>query len=202
LEIAVPADFSERPVRAAYRVSIVSVAYSFVSSSVAIVLGLGASIVLVAFGAIGLVDMLGSIALTFHFRHALHHEAMHVRAERVVHRVVRSGMFVVGVATLAVSAVRLATGAEGSAPVGGSALAAVSVVVLAVLSTRKIRLGREVASRALVVDGRVSGVGAVQAAIALLGLAATRWFDAGWADAAAAMVVGAAAALLAVFDPE
>jgi divalent metal cation (Fe/Co/Zn/Cd) transporter len=202
LEIAVPADFSERPVRAAYRISIASVAYSFVSSSVAIVLGLGASIVLVAFGAIGLVDMLGSIALTFHFRHALHHEVMHARAERVVHRVVRSGMFVVGAATLAVSAVRLATGAEGSAPVGGSALAGVSVVVLAVLSTRKIRLGREVASRALVVDGRVSGVGAVQAAIALLGLAATRWFDAGWADAVAAMVVGAAAALVAIFDPD
>jgi divalent metal cation (Fe/Co/Zn/Cd) transporter len=111
-------------------------------------------------------------------------------------------MFVIGAATVIVSIVRLGMGTQGSAPVGGSVDAAVSVVVLAVLSFRKIRLGREVGSRALVVDGRVSGVGAVQAGIALLGLAATRWFDAGWADAVAAMVVGGAAALLAVFDPE
>jgi divalent metal cation (Fe/Co/Zn/Cd) transporter len=101
-----------------------------------------------------------------------------------------------------VSIVRLAMGTEGSAPVGGSVDAALSVVVLTVLAARKIRLGREVASRALVVDGRVSGVGAVQATIALLGLAATQWFDAGWADAVAALVVGAAAALLAIADPE
>jgi divalent metal cation (Fe/Co/Zn/Cd) transporter len=202
LEIAVPADFSERHVRGAYRVSIASVAYSFVSSSLAIVLGVGSSVVLVAFGAIGLVDMVGSIALTFHFRHALHHEAIHASAERAVHRVVRAGMFVVGVATVVVSIIRLANGSTGSAPVGGSIDAAVSVVALSVLSARKMKLGREVGSRALVVDGRVSGIGAVQVAIALLGLAATRWFDAGWADAAAALVVGAGAALLAIFDPE
>src|SRR5262249_4514124 len=117
-------------------------------------------------------------------------------------RVVRAGMFAVGAATVLLSIARLATGREGSAPVAGSMLAAISVVVLTVLSVRKVKLGRGVGSHALVVDGRVSGVGAVQAAIALLGLAATRWFDAGWADAAAAMVVGAAAALLAIFDPE
>ena len=61
------------------------------------------------------------------------------------------------------------------------------------LSARKIHLARLVLSPALLADGRLSGVGAVQAAVTLFGTATTRWFGWSWADALAATVVGAVA---------
>ena len=176
--------------------------FSFIASTLAIAIGLGSSVVLVAFGAIGFVDAFGSVALTYHFRHALHHEAISERFERLAHRAVRIGLAVVGIATVAVSIVRLVTGDSSAPPAGGGFLAAVSLVVLAVLSSQKRHIGREIGSKALLADGRVSGIGAVQAGIALAGLVASRVFDAGWADAAAALVVGTAAVLVAVIDPD
>ena len=53
-------------------------------------------------------------------------------------------------------------------------------------------------SGALLSDGHLSGVGATQAAIALVGAATTRWFDWQWADASAALVVGCVAVALAI----
>jgi divalent metal cation (Fe/Co/Zn/Cd) transporter len=194
--------FPDALARSAYRVSLASVVFSLIASILAIAIGLGSSVVLVAFGAIGLVDAFGSLALTYHFRHALHHEAISERFERLAHRAVRIGLAVVGIATVVVSVVRLVTADASEPPAGGGVLAAVSLVVLAVLSAQKRRIGREIGSKALLADGRVSGIGAVQAAIALSGLVASRAFDAGWTDAAAAFVVGAAAILVAVLDPD
>jgi divalent metal cation (Fe/Co/Zn/Cd) transporter len=201
-ERALPEQFPDALARSAYRVSLASVVFSFITSTLAIAIGLGSSVVLVAFGAVGFVDAFGSVALTYHFRHALHHEAISERFEQLAHRAVRIGLAVVGIATVAVSIVRLVTGDSSAPPAGGGVLAAVSLVVLAVLSSQKRRLGREIGSKALLADGRVSGIGGVQAGIALAGLVASRAFDAGWADAAAALVVGAAAVLVAVVDPD
>jgi divalent metal cation (Fe/Co/Zn/Cd) transporter len=201
-ERALPEQFPDALARSAYRVSLASVVFSLIASTLAIAIGVGSSIVLVAFGAIGFVDAFGSVALTYHFRHALHHEAISERFERFAHRAVRIGLTVVGVATVAVSVVRLAMADSSSPPAGGGALAAVSLVVLALLSSQKRRLGREIESKALLADGRVSGIGSIQAGIALAGLVASRAFDIAWADAAAALGVGAAAVLVAVLDPD
>ena len=58
-------------IHSAWLVSLQSVIWTMAASAVAIALGItGDSAVLVAFGAIGLVDALGSVALVFHFRHA------------------------------------------------------------------------------------------------------------------------------------
>jgi divalent metal cation (Fe/Co/Zn/Cd) transporter len=195
-------DFPESLTRSAYRVSLASVVFSGIASSVAIALGIGNAIVLVAFGAIGYVDAVGSVALTYHFRHALRHEGISERFERVAHRVVRIGLAAVGLATIGVSVVRLVSGRTGSSPIGGSALAAVSLVVLALLSARKRRLGRALGSKALLADGRVSAVGAIQAAIVLVGLALTARYDATWADPVAAMVVAVGAVVVAIVDPD
>ncbi len=195
-------EFPDALARSAYRVSFTGVVFSMVASTLAIAIGLGSSVVLVAFGAIGFVDAFGSVALTYHFRHALHHEAISERFEHAAHRAVRIGLAVVGIATVVVSIVRLVTGDSSSPPAGGGVLAGVSLVVLVVLSSQKRRIGRAIGSKALLADGRVSGIGAIQAGIALAGLVASRAFDAGWADAAAALVVGAAAVLVAVVDPD
>ena len=87
---------NRNPVRSAWLVSLVSVVWTVIASSVAIALGItGNSAVLVAFGAIGFVDALGSVALVYHFRHALRHDELSERLESIAHRVVVIGLFVV-----------------------------------------------------------------------------------------------------------
>jgi divalent metal cation (Fe/Co/Zn/Cd) transporter len=77
-------------------------------------------------------------------------------------------------------------------------LAAISLVALIVLSARKQSLARRVGSDALLADGRLSGVGAMQAGVTLFGTAAARWFHWDWADAVAASLVGLVAIGVAI----
>jgi divalent metal cation (Fe/Co/Zn/Cd) transporter len=187
------------PTDAAWLVSFQSIVWTACASTTAIVLGLiGHTFVLVALGGIGLVDGVGSVALAYHFHHARRHDALSERLERVAHRIVVGGLAVVGLAAIAVSIVRLISGSSGDASAAGTALAAASVLVLTVLSRRKRTIARQVPSGALLSDGHLSGVGAAQAAIALVGAATTRWFDWHWADASAALVVGFVAVVVAI----
>ena len=99
---------------AALVVSIQSVAWTVVSSIIAITLGiLENSAVLVAFGAIGCVDAIGSLALVHHFRHGLRNDELSDHLELVAHRVVLVGLLVVGCAAIIGGAVRLALGQSG-----------------------------------------------------------------------------------------
>ncbi len=185
-------------VRAARRASELSVAWTLTAGVTAISLGLASrSAALVAFGAIGLVDAVGSIALVHHFRHGLRHEELSDRFERRAHRIVVSGLCSVGGATVVVSAVRLASGASADAFAAGVVLAVISVVALACLSWRKRRLGTRIPSAALLADSDLSAIGATQAAMTLLGIAASSWLGWHWADALAAIAVGLVAVMLA-----
>jgi divalent metal cation (Fe/Co/Zn/Cd) transporter len=187
------------PVRAAWLVSVQSVVWTVVASGIAIALGIaGDSAVLIAFGAIGLVDAVGSVALVYHFRHALKHDKISDRLEELAHRVVLIGLFVVGSGAVVLGCGRLAAGSVGGSSNAGTALAAVSLVVLIALSARKQSLGRRVGSVALVADGRLSGVGAMQAAVTLFGTAAARGLHWDWADAVAATLVGLVAIGVAI----
>ncbi|MDQ1479733.1 MAG: hypothetical protein QOI44_594 [Actinomycetota bacterium] len=187
------------PVRAAWLVSLQSVVWTVVASSIAIALGItGDSAVLIAFGAIGFVDAVGSIALVYHFRHALKHDEISDRLEKVAHRVVLIGLFVVGAGAVVLGCGRLAVRSAGGSSDAGTALAAVSLAVLIALSARKQSLGRRVGSDALVADGRLSGVGAMQAAVTLFGTVAARGLHWDWADAVAATLVGLVAIGVAI----
>jgi divalent metal cation (Fe/Co/Zn/Cd) transporter len=186
------------PTEAAWLVSVQSIVWTACASTTAVVLGLvGHTFVLVALGAIGLVDGVGSVALAYHFHHARRHDALSERLELVAQRIVVGGLAAVGLGAIVVSVVRLISRSSGDASIAGTALAAASVLVLTVLARRKRSLARRVPSGALLSDGNVSGVGAAQAAIALVGAATTRWFNWPWADAAAALVVGSVAVVLA-----
>jgi len=177
-------------VQAAFRVSLVSVVWTVAAGGLAIALGVAShSAVLVAFGAIGFVDAAGSVALAYHFHHAIRHEALAEHLEQLAHRVVVAGLFLVGLGAVVVGSVRLVTGAHADDSFAGTLLAAVSLVVLAALSARKQQVARRVGSRALLADGRLSAIGAAQAAVALFGTAA-RGFGWSWADSIAATIVG------------
>src|SRR5437016_12212515 len=80
-------------VRRAIRWSAASVVWTVGSSSVAIVAGLASgSILLVVFGSIGAMDLIGSLVLVAHFHHVLRHQAVSVRRERTALLVIALGM--------------------------------------------------------------------------------------------------------------
>ena len=182
---------NRNPVRSAWFVSVLSVVWTVTASSVAIGLGVtDNSAVLVAFGAIGFVDALGSVALVYHFRHALRHDELSERLENIAHRVVVIGLLSVGVGAVVSGTVRLIVESTGGSSMAGTVLAAISLVVLIGLSACKQRLARRVGSNALLADGRLSGVGAMQAGVTLFGTLAASRLDWDWADALAASLVG------------
>jgi divalent metal cation (Fe/Co/Zn/Cd) transporter len=184
-------------VRAARRVSEASVVWTVCASTVAIVFGVqSGGVVLVAFGGVGYVDALGSFALVHHFRHALRNSELEDRFERRAHRVVSVGLLGVGAATVAVSIARLLAGSDPEPSFGSVVVAALSLVVLTILSVRKRQVARRIPSAALHSDGHLSAIGALQALVALLGIVATRALSWSWADAAAALGVGVVAAVL------
>ena len=187
------------PVRASLRVSLVSVGWTAVASTASVAVGVvDATAALIAVGGVGLVDLLGSVALAYHFLHALRHERFSARRERMAHRAVSLGLVVVGLASAAGAAARLVGGQSSHPSPAGVLLAATSVLALAGLSWRKRVLGRRLRSRSLVVDSHLSAIGAVQAGVALTGIALTQAWGVGWADASAALAVGLLAVLVGV----
>ena len=185
-------------VRAGLVASAASIAWTAAASTVAITLGIGASsVVLVAFGAVGLFDMAGSIALVVHFRHAVRHQEISERHEHIAHLVVSCGMLTVGVATLIASSVRLAGESHSTEPVAGLVTSAASILALGYLGTIKRRIGRRIPSQALVTDGWLSLTGCGTATCAVAGLGLSRAFDWTWIDPVAAICIAVTAIGLA-----
>lgn len=189
----------EGAVRAGLRVSVVAVIWTVATGVLSIGIGAGrGSLALVAFGSIGMLDALGSATLVVHFRHTLHHEAFSERHERLALRVINLGMFVIGLSTVIESTRRLVFGAHVDTVWAGVVLAAVSVVVLAVLSVQKRRIGHQIPSRALQADGALSAIGAMLAFVTTVGAGIASFGDASSVDPSAAVVVGLIAVVVAV----
>jgi divalent metal cation (Fe/Co/Zn/Cd) transporter len=186
-------------VRAALRVSVISAAWTLLASAAAVTIGVAeSSAVLVALGLIGLVDLVGSVALAFHFLHGLRHESFSERRERLAHRAVSLGLVVVGLASAGGAAARIVAGDASHPSLAGGALTAASLVALVVLARRKRSIGRRLRSRGLVGDANLSGIGAIQAALALAGIALTRGLGTSSADAGATLAVGLLAVLVGI----
>jgi divalent metal cation (Fe/Co/Zn/Cd) transporter len=181
-------------IRDGLRASVASLTWTFLASSTAIGLGLARnSLVLVAFGAVGLLDAVGSFTLVVHFRHALRNDDLSERHERIALRVITIGMIVVGVLTIAQGIHRLADHGEAEGVPAGTVLAGASAVVLATLAARKLLVGRQIPSPALRADGWLSLMGSFLAAITVAGTglnAALGWW---WLDSVAAIVIAAVA---------
>jgi divalent metal cation (Fe/Co/Zn/Cd) transporter len=170
--------------------SIASVAWTVCGSTAAIVSGVAVgSLLLVVFGAVGLLDAVGSIVLIEHFRHALHHETISEERERRALLAIASGMAVIAVATTIESSHRLVSRNTGEFSAVGTAVAAASIVALAILGAGKLRIGARIDSRALVADGHVSMMGSVLAVCTCVGTIATSALDWWWLDPAASLVV-------------
>jgi len=179
-------------VRAGASVSIASVAWTACSSAVSIVIGLTSdSLALLTFGLVGVLDAVGSASLVVHFRHALRHDALSERHERVALRIVTSGLVVVGAYGVVEGIHRFASGGPSDASAAGITVAALSAVVLSGLFVRKRLVARVIPSRALHADAWLSATGASLAVVTLVGTAAAAaWWR---TDPIAAALIGAAA---------
>ena len=186
-------------VKAALRVSMLSMVWTLVSSVFAVIIGVRSrTSVLVAFGAVGVVDAIGSASLSYHFLRALQNDELSERLEDLSHRIVLVGLLVVGSAAVLGGAIRLILNSSRGSSDAGVVLAGVSFVVLLVLSSRKLHVARRISSAALRSDGQLSAVGAVLAAITLVGTVIERWLGWSWADAAATIALGMVAMWLAI----
>jgi divalent metal cation (Fe/Co/Zn/Cd) transporter len=185
--------------RAGIRVSVLSIAWTVAGSAAAIATGIvDGSLVLIVFGLTGLLDAAGSLTLALHFRHALAHEAVSERRERIALHVVSAGLIAVGVSTVAESLRRLIVGGVARHSSVGIAIAAASALVLPVLTVRKRVVAGRLESDALRADGWLSATGAVLAMIAVAGSILAPRPGLAWIDPAAALVIAAAAAAIGV----
>src|SRR5437763_16005678 len=106
---------SAEHLRAAFRVSVLSVAWTVAASATAIVSGFVAhALVLVVFGLTGVLDAAGSWTLALHFRHALKHETVSVAREELALRPVSIGLLALGLCTIAESARRPAAASDAT----------------------------------------------------------------------------------------
>lgn len=185
--------------RAGVRVSMASIAWTCVTSVLAVLIGLHVhSLVLVAFALTGALDAAGSATLVVHFRHALHHEAFSARHERRSMRVVTAGLLVVSAVTAVQSVRHLMSRSTPDAAPAGVAVAAASIVVLALLSHRKRSIAGRIPSPALAADGWLSATGCLLAVVTVAGTGLTSAYGWWWADPTAAAGIAAAATVLAV----
>jgi divalent metal cation (Fe/Co/Zn/Cd) transporter len=193
-----PATSRDDIVRSALRVSAISACWTLVASIAAVVIGLSSnSLALVAFGVVGILDCAGSVALVAHFRDARSGgSAEHL--ERIALHVITAGLIAVGLATAAVSVMHLVDESTATSSTEGATLAAVSLVVLTLLSLRKRHVAARLPSHALRADSHLSAIGAVLAAVTLAGTVATSSLGWWWADPAAALVIAAVAVGLGI----
>jgi divalent metal cation (Fe/Co/Zn/Cd) transporter len=98
-------------------------------------------------------------------------------------------------AVLVVSAVQaLAAGSHPGHSTVGSIMAGLAILALTPLAYAKRRVAAQIGSRALRGDGALSGIGAVIALLALVGLWLDDAFGLWWADRVAAIIVAGIAA--------
>lgn len=181
-------------VRAGFRVSILSLIWTLAVGSSSVAIGIAAgSLAVVAFGATGLLDAVGSASLALQFVHTRRRGEPSHRFETVTLRVVTIGLAMTAIATAALAINRLRGHGSEQSSAAGVAISVASIAVLVGLAMRKRGIAARIPSHALYADSWVSAVGAVLAVVAAVGVVlrgSAGWW---WADPVAALVVGAAA---------
>lgn len=178
--------------RRALVLSALSIGWSGILGSVAVAAALGSgSLSLLGFGVDALIDATASAALIWRF-------TVEARQPERAHRVEAAAERVIGVALvllalyLGVSAVRsLVLQAHPVPDALGVALLLASVIVLPLLALAKYRVAARLGSDALRADSVLTGAAALLAVIGLASIVATNAFGFWWADAVAALIVGA-----------
>lgn len=164
-----------------------TIAYNVVEGIIALVAGAAAdSAALIGFGLDSGVEVLSATAVAWQFT-----RPDPERYEKPVLRVIAFAFFALAAYTIVGSTLSL-TGVTTPESSGvGIALAAVSVVIMPVLSVIERRTGRELGSATVVADSKQTLICSLLSAAVLVGLLLNATFGWTWADAVAALVIGA-----------
>jgi divalent metal cation (Fe/Co/Zn/Cd) transporter len=167
-----------------------TIAYNIVEAVVAITAGtIASSTALIGFGLDSLIEVSSAAAVAWQFAGP---DA--AARERTALRVVAVSFFALA-AYVCVESIRALIGgvaAEHSSV--GLVLAAVSLVIMPVLSYAQRRAGRELGSRSAVADSKQTLLCTYLSAVLLIGLGANSLFGWAWIDPLAALVIAAVAA--------
>ncbi|MTD57209.1 cation transporter [Amycolatopsis pithecellobii] len=166
-----------------------TISYNVIEAIVAISAGSVAdSTALIGFGLDSVIEVASAAAVAWQFSGA-DPEAR----ERIALRVIAVSFFALAAYVTVGSAISLATQGKPRESVVGIVLAAVSLVVMPVLSAAQRRAGRELGSASAVADSKQTLLCTYLSGVLLAGLLADTWFGWWWADPLAALVIGAVA---------
>ena len=168
-----------------------TVGYNAVEAAVAIVAGVVAgSVALVSFGLDSCVEVLSALAVSWQFAGR---GARSEEREALALRLVAIAFFALA-GYVTVESIRSLLSAErAETSVVGIAVAAVSLIVMPVLSVAKRRVGRALGSVAVVADSTQTLLCTYLSAVLLAGLLLNSLFGWWWADPAAGLVIAAVA---------
>ncbi len=166
-----------------------TITYNVVEAVIAITAGtVAGSTALVGFGLDSIIEVASATAVAWQFA-GRDPEAR----ERVTLRIIAASFFALA-AYVGVEAVRALFGAgDVEHSTVGIALAAVSLVVMPVLSRAQRRTGRELGSASAVADSKQTLLCTYLSGVLLVGLVLNSWLGWWWADPAAALAIGAVA---------
>lgn len=163
----------------------VTIAYNVIEAIIALAAGTAASsAALIGFGLDSIVEVLSAAAVAWQFA-APDPE----RRERTALRIIAVSFFALAAWVSADAALSLAGLREPSPSPVGIALAAVSLVVMPVVSWIERRAGRELGSASAVADSKQTLICSYLSAALLVGLLLNALFGWAWADAVAALVI-------------
>jgi divalent metal cation (Fe/Co/Zn/Cd) transporter len=166
-----------------------TIAYNVVEAAVAITAGtMASSTALIGFGLDSVIEVSSAAAVAWQFA-GPDPEAR----EKVALRVIAVSFFALAGYVTVESVRALLGGAEAEHSGVGLVLAAVSLVVMPVLSYAQRRAGRELGSRSAVADSKQTLLCTYLSAVLLVGLGLNSVFGWSWADPVAALVIAAVA---------
>ena len=166
-----------------------SVAYNVAEAVVAIASGRVAdSTALIGFGLDSTVEVMSGLVILWQFRHPVPEEREHL-----ARRLIAVSFFALA-AYVSVESVRALVAREQPATsVVGIVLAALSLVVMPLLSRWQRRTGHELGSGAVVADGTQTLLCTYLSAVLLVGLLANAVLGWWWLDAVAALIIAGVA---------
>ena len=162
-----------------------TISYNIVEAAVALWAGgVADSSALIGFGLDSVIEVASAVALSWQFS-ARHPE----RREHLTLRMIALSFFALAAFVTFDSVTSLVGGGEARHSTPGIVIAALSLVIMPVLSWLQRRAGRELGSRTAVADSKQTLLCTYLSAVLLLGLVLNSTLDWWWADAGAALVI-------------
>ena len=175
--------------RRARLIAATSVGYNVVEAAVALAAGLAAgSVALVGFGLDSVVEVSSGLIVLWQFRHPLPESR-----ERRALRLMALSFFALAAYVLVESVRSLLGGETAGESTVGIALAALSLLVMPLLSWAQRRTGRELGSGAVVADSTQTLLCTYLSAVLLAGLVLNAALGWSWADPVAGLVIAGVA---------